>query len=61
MEKILTACCPLRLLSFLQDSVDEADDELLFFAGESSDLVEAELQLRGWAGLALFGVRLAAQ
>jgi hypothetical protein len=38
-----------RLVSFLQHSIDEAEDELLFFAGETSDRIEAELQLRGWA------------
>jgi hypothetical protein len=48
-------------VSFLQDSIDEADDELLFLTWESSDLFEAKLQLWGWARLAAGGFWLTAQ
>jgi hypothetical protein len=35
-------------VSFLQDSIDEADDELLFFARELYDLFEANLGGAHW-------------
>jgi len=50
-----------RLLSFFQNSIDESKDKLLFFARESSELIEAELQLRSRARLAFLGVRLTAE